>query len=230
MSTTSPWFKFTVADWMTGDIVFESFSVQGLFINICAIYWQRQGNLTIADINKRYRNPIELTELVNRFIKTDNDGNISISFMDELLKERGGKSVINSKNGSEGGKKRAENLKAKKITDEALPATKPVIELIYPFDSTVFKEQWLVWKKYKKDQHKFTYKGDISEQAALKELGEMSGGDEKRAIELIHQSIANGWKGIFNKINNTQNGTTKQVAGDKNSIFRDAVREDFGNR
>ena len=41
MAKNFPYFKFIASEWMTGDIVFESLSVQGLFINICALYWQR---------------------------------------------------------------------------------------------------------------------------------------------------------------------------------------------
>lgn len=91
---------------MTGDIVFEPLSVQGLFINICALYWQRDGNLTIDDINKRYKNPPELANLSDRFIVVS-DRQIAINFLDEQLKQAGHISAKNSKNGKIGAQKKA---------------------------------------------------------------------------------------------------------------------------
>jgi len=78
--------------------------------------------------------------------------------------------------------------------------------IIFPFDSENFKKYWDYWKEYKKKEHKFTYKSEISEQAALKKLSELADGNEDTALKIIEQSIAQGWAGIFelktdNKIN-----------------------------
>jgi len=107
MAKNFPYFKFIVSEWMTGDIVYESFSVQGLFINICALYWQRDGILSVDDINKRYKNPDELKNLLNIFIHIENDF-ISINFLDEQLIEAGHISKINSDKGKKSALKRAE--------------------------------------------------------------------------------------------------------------------------
>lgn len=103
MALGLPYFKFIVTEWLTGDIVYEELEIQGLFINICAIYWQRNGILTVDDIEKRYKKPEALKSLLQHFISA-NDGKISIKFLDEQLSERGEKSVTNSKNGSLGGR------------------------------------------------------------------------------------------------------------------------------
>jgi hypothetical protein len=103
MAKNFPYFKFIATEWMTGDIVFESFSTQGLFINICALYWQRNGQLSIDDINKRFKNPIELNELTDRFFSV-NDGLICIKFLDEQLIDANHISKVNSENGSKGGR------------------------------------------------------------------------------------------------------------------------------
>lgn len=103
MAKNFPYFKFIVTEWMTGDIVFEELSTQGLFINICAIYWQRDGNLSVEDINRRYKNPSELNELVNRFLIVEN-GFISIKFLDEQLIDANHISIKNSLNGAKGGR------------------------------------------------------------------------------------------------------------------------------
>jgi hypothetical protein len=85
-------------------------------------------------------------------------------------------------------------------------------EIIYPFDSENFKQIWEHWKTYKKEQHKFIYKTAMTEQAALKHLGELSGQDELSALLIIQQSIANGWKGFF-ELKNQPHGQG-QTTGD----------------
>lgn len=70
-------------------------------------------------------------------------------------------------------------------------------EIIFPFDSETFKKWWSLWREYKKDEHNFKYKSEISEQAALKELSNLAEGSESTAIKIIEQSISKGWKGFF---------------------------------
>jgi uncharacterized protein YdaU (DUF1376 family) len=120
MAKNFPYFKFIASEWMTGDIVFESLSVQGLFINICALYWQRNGSLSIDDINKRYKNPEELAQLTDRFFSV-NDGLISVKFLDEQLIEANHISKVNSENGSKGGRPKApKTLKEKPTANRPL--------------------------------------------------------------------------------------------------------------
>ena len=122
MAKGLPYFKFTPTEWLTGDICFESFEVQGLFINICALYWQRDGKLSIDDIEKRYKKPTALVSLIDRFI-TVTDGVISIAFLDEQFIERKHISVVNSDNGSKGGRPKTKGKKptAKRIQSEDKP-------------------------------------------------------------------------------------------------------------
>lgn len=70
-------------------------------------------------------------------------------------------------------------------------------QVIYPFDSEVFFEMWQLWKDYKKEQHRFTFKGSISEQAQLRRLAKLSNGNEKLAIEIINYAIEQTWKGLY---------------------------------
>jgi len=69
-------------------------------------------------------------------------------------------------------------------------------EIFLPFETDTFKAQWQLWKQYRKQQHRFTYKSPASEQAALTELGKMSGSQEKKAIAIIHHTMAHGWRGF----------------------------------
>jgi hypothetical protein len=107
MAKNFPYFKFIATDWLTGNIVFEPLEVQGLFINICAIYWQRDGILTVEEVEKRYRlsetkRPLsEIIRSLNQYILEEN-GVISIKFLDEQLKDARHISVVNSENGKKG--------------------------------------------------------------------------------------------------------------------------------
>jgi hypothetical protein len=67
----------------------------------------------------------------------------------------------------------------------------------YPFNSANFIKFWKIWKQYKEDEHKFRYKSSLSEQGALFKLDKLSCHNEGKAIEIINQSISNGWKGFF---------------------------------
>lgn len=96
-------------------------------------------------------------------------------------------------------------------------------ELVFPFDSQNFLKHWQIWKSYKKDQHRFTYKTPISEQAALNDLVNLAEGREDRAIEIIMQSISKSWKGFF-ELKTNLNG--KQQPG----TLREQVQADSERR
>lgn len=83
--------------------------------------------------------------------------------------------------------------------------------IINPF-SEQFLEKWQLWKDYRWEEHKFKYKGVISEQARLMQLVTLSGGVEEVAIKIIMRSIENTWTGFYMlPENNNTNGksTTK---------------------
>jgi len=80
-------------------------------------------------------------------------------------------------------------------------------EIIFPFDSIEFMKWWGYWKEYKLKEHGFKYKSEVSEQAALKKLTELSDAIESDAVKIIEQSIANGWKGFFAVKNEAQSSS-----------------------
>lgn len=118
MAKGLPYFKFTPTEWLTGDICYEDFEVQGLFINICALYWQRDGKLSVEDINRRYKKPTAFDSLIDRFISVT-DGFITIDFLEEQLEERGHQSVVNSANGKKGGRPKTKGTKANANRNES---------------------------------------------------------------------------------------------------------------
>lgn len=89
-------------------------------------------------------------------------------------------------------------------------------EIIIPWQSPDFLSLWSQWKEYKAKEHKFNYKSEQSEQAALNQLAKLSDAIEYNAIQIIHQSMANGWKGFFKLQNNAT--TTKQQSSGGGSI------------
>lgn len=115
MAKNFPWFKFSPAEWLTGDIIYEDFAVQGVFINICAVYWQRDGKLTLEDIEKRFKRPDIIEQLLNRFIHP-HEGYILITFLDEQLVSTGYISKVNSENGKKGGRPKTAKTLEKKPT------------------------------------------------------------------------------------------------------------------
>lgn len=116
-----PYFKFFPTDWLTGDIVFEPFDIQGAFINICALYWNRDGNLTVSDLEKRFKLASAWRPLIGNFIH-EKDGNLSIKFLDEQLTERNHISSKNSENGRKGGESKALKLKRKHSEKKRVPS------------------------------------------------------------------------------------------------------------
>lgn len=111
MAKELPYFKFHCTEWMTGNIIFEPLEVQGLFINICALYWKRLGVLELSEIEQRYRKKSLIAKLSGRFFSVS-DGFIRISFLDDQLYDREQLSNTNSGNGKLGGRPRKEKNKA----------------------------------------------------------------------------------------------------------------------
>lgn len=108
MAKDLPYFKFKVNDWLTGDITACSLEAQGLFTNMCAMYWSRGGKLESQIFMKRYTysNLSELMdELVGMNIISLKNGLISISFLNEQLWGFENLSKTNSNNVSKRWKK-----------------------------------------------------------------------------------------------------------------------------
>ena len=79
-------------------------------------------------------------------------------------------------------------------------------QVFLPFETDTFRAQWQLWKQYRKQQHRFSYKSPASEQAALTELGKMSGSQEKKAISILHHTMAHGWRGFVEPKEEESNG------------------------
>ena len=106
MAKELPYFKFEPAEYLTKDISFCSLGAQGLFINICAYYWQRNCKLTKDQLLKRLNHNKEFDELIDEGVidLKENGQTIVIKFLDMQLLDVAKTSSQNSVNGAKGGR------------------------------------------------------------------------------------------------------------------------------
>ena len=67
-------------------------------------------------------------------------------------------------------------------------------EGVYPFELNL--EAWNLWKEFRKEQFRTTYK-KLGEAAAISKLLRISNNNKENQAQIIQQSIENGWKGLF---------------------------------
>lgn len=101
-------------------------------------------------------------------------------------------------------------------------------EIVMPFGES-FAEMFEYWKIYKSKEWKFKFKSAISEQMCLNKLVKISGGKEDIAIQIIEESIANGWQGLFPlKQDKNVTGTTKTANAEyKSNLLANAQRNTY---
>lgn len=112
MAKEIPFFKFFVGEWANGDITAESYNTQGVFINICSIYWTKEGELTEKFIRKKIKDDESINDLIESEIIKVVDGFIKISFLDEQLTECEDIRKRNSAAGKKSASKRALNKRS----------------------------------------------------------------------------------------------------------------------
>ena len=155
MAKGFPYFKFTATEWLTGDIVFEDFELQGIFVNVCALYWHRDGSVTVEEVIKRLKTE-RFHELTDRFISVS-DGFISIKFLDEQLEAANHISKVNSENGRLGGRPKTLTGKANKPTAKRTQSERKANEskeeeeqeedINTVLRDELFEKFWLYYKK-----------------------------------------------------------------------------------
>jgi hypothetical protein len=137
MAAGLPYFKFQPGEWFAGRIAKCSMEAQGLFINICAYYWKKRGNICLADVAGLFEDQeTEIRELLKRRViklkkgtlvehlviyregeeeeeeekeKEEKENPLTILFLDKQLLERG---LIQKKRieaGKKSGMKRRQN-------------------------------------------------------------------------------------------------------------------------
>lgn len=107
MSKELPYFKFFPSEWLMGDIVLLPYSVQGVFTNVKAYYWQKECKVTLAMLKQKFSNAIaELNELIKSdILKHDSTSDeVTINFLDEQFSEISELHEKRVKAGRKGGK------------------------------------------------------------------------------------------------------------------------------
>lgn len=230
------WFKFSPAQWFMGKIQRCSPEAQADYIRLLCLYWNVAGLMTFGDAEEEC---FHLDELIKyKAIKVDGI-KICISFLDKQLEDiqemsekrsRAGKvSAAKRSNRSTQGNTSSTSVQQvltheQQVSTEKIREEKNRIEkkredkrrdVVFPFDGLEFMNLWEQWKEYKANEHNFKYKSIQSEQAGLNKLANLSNGNEQKAIQIIVQSLENGWKGLFDvKQSNNQNNGDTEVSAD----------------
>lgn len=107
MAKELPYFKFEPNQWENGNIQLCSFEAQGVFINLCAVYWQRLGDLKhrFALMKVCKGDDRLLKELIEAEVIKQLGEDLTINFLDKQLEEF---QIISNKR-SEAGKKGGDN-------------------------------------------------------------------------------------------------------------------------
>jgi hypothetical protein len=211
-----PAFLFYSSDFLNGvaDLTMDE---RGQFITLLCLQHQKG---TLTDKTIRLSLGSVSVDVLSKFIK-DKDGNFFNERLQEEIEKRIQFTESRRNNGSKGGRPKnntkpiglakhnlMEDVNENENEDINTNVNKEKVEL--PFESYQFKDAWEQFKFYKKKEFKFTYKTKQSEIAALKELLILSKGHEDIAIKIINQSMANGWKGLFNLKEDAKGTTNNQ--------------------
>lgn len=94
MPKQSPFFKFDAAEWLSGSIQFATLEQKGLFIDLCAMYWNTWEPVEINTkfkVRYRYDEPT-LTDLMRTLTDLDLicevEGKYTVPFLDKLINDR----------------------------------------------------------------------------------------------------------------------------------------------
>ena len=87
MAKELPYYQFEPAEHLAGDIQMCSLAAQGLFENIKSVYWIKGCELTLKQVEGRFKEPELIKELLSNDILKVNKDNIYIEFLDEQYKD-----------------------------------------------------------------------------------------------------------------------------------------------
>ena len=232
MAKELPYFQFEPAKYLTGDISFCSLEAQGLFINICSYYWQRECKLTKQQFLKRINKEELFIELVEEGVIDLDKDNIIIKFLDQLHDEAINKSKTNSLNGSKGGRPKNKNPKETEIKPNKNPKeteTKGIREDNIREDNTI-KE------KPPTPKGELPFKYDVY----LEEINKMFGRNHKVVSDKLKRSIQarlrEGYKNInfhnamINVKNNDFHKETNYVHVDPYFFAQESKLSKYGDK
>ena len=112
MAKELPYFRFTVAQWMNGDISMEGYECKGLFADICAWYWFKDCSTTKAMLEKKFTNTRLLQLLYDSEVLKVDGENIHIEFLNDQFDLLSDRRKARQDAGRKGGKHKSSNAKA----------------------------------------------------------------------------------------------------------------------
>lgn len=211
MSKELPYFKFYAAQWLLGNISDEHEKVQGLFIRVCAIYWDRNCTITMQELNKKVHKT-KLKGLENLGFISEKDGRVCIRFLDEQWIELSGKRAKKQASGAMGGNAKAKNnpSNAKDLPEQTSSNIEVEVEVDREVDLLLKKEakgarfmfknkllelgydkpvveDWMKVRKLKKAANTETALNSILSQI------EKTGLDKNAVLKII---VEEGWSGF----------------------------------
>lgn len=219
--TKAPAFQFYAQDFLTGtlDMTMEE---KGIYITLLSIQWSK-GEIPKERLGLLiHREWDKVPSLVKKKFTDLGDEvrnerlYLAKEKMDEFRKKqrvnglKGGrplKDKTQTKPNNNPNKSSSIEDRSKKIEDRK---KKKEIEVELPFASEIFSETWNVFLQMKWDAHKFKYKSKASMKRQLSNLVNLSGNDETIAVQILNQSIANQWSGIFEIKNNNNNARSNK--------------------
>ena len=224
-----PAFLFYSSDFLTGTMFMTNEQVGQYIRLLCAQH--QKGRLTekhMLNICKAYDE-----EVYSKFTKDDNGLYYNPRLEDESIKRANfAESRRNNAKGKRKITKKPLKAYAKHMEDEneneninKSKDKKEKEKIVFPFTSKKFMESWDRWLTYKREEHNFKYKSNTSIQAALMDLNKKSNNNESVALEIIMQSISNGWKGFFTITKNNNNNESDKKS--RRAEINRAVLENF---
>lgn len=202
MSKELPFFKFNATEWITGNISYEPFELQGAFISVCAEYWNRNNCLTIAEAKLRLRNSDLIDKLIEKkYLKTKKE-KLVILFLDNEREEISAKRLKLSESGRKGGLSKAKaslkqgsSIKEEDKEEEIDIDLKPKPSAKYSFlaslldngfDEQLSKEWVQVRKQLKAVNTETAFNSFMSEV-------KKHGGDRNK---ILRKCVERSWKGF----------------------------------
>ena len=202
MSKELPFFKFNATEWITGNISYEPFELQGAFISVCAEYWNRNNCLTIAEAKLRLRNSDLVDMLIEKkYLKTKKE-KLVILFLDNEREEISAKRLKLSESGRKGGLSRAKaslkqgsSIKEIDKEEDIDIDLKPKPSAKYSFLASLIENgfdeklsrEWMEVRKQKKAVNTQTAFDDFMTQV------KKHGGDRNH---ILRKCVERSWKGF----------------------------------
>jgi hypothetical protein len=212
-----PYFKFCPIEYINADVSFLSLEHQGLFIQICALYWTRDCKPMDVDmLYQRFSNATPLLDdLIKRNILKRKKNEVNILFLLNQFIELSGQHERRKMAGRLGGLTKADNSRAvaepvngfsnkdkdkdkdkDKIKEKEI-LKKKILSLLYELSvESEYCELILKWLEYKKERRE-KYKTDMTLKIFIKNLVKYSCANLEVAEQIVERSIGNNWAGIF---------------------------------